>query len=49
MREIGIVFEERKLLPNYLNIARGFKMEREQKIFIARLNPALIHINFSVF
>jgi len=49
MLEIGIIFEERKLLLNYLNIARGFKMEWEQKFFIARLNSALIHINFNVF
>ena len=49
MLEIGLIFEERKLLFHYLTIAPRFGMEWEQKFFITRLNPALIRLNFSNF
>ena len=49
MLEIGLIFEERKLLFHYLSIAPRFGMEWEQKFFITRLNPALIQINFHLF
>ena len=57
--EIRIILEERKLqwefekecaddqwtTPMQLS---GLKLEWEQKNFITRLNPALIHINFGI-